>query len=379
MNKNTGIALEEAPAAPTLADALDSLSPDFAPEPVTGEGTEEPDPTTDDIDEPSGDVEAEAEAEAPADEPPPEPEGEGEEAADEPEAEEEVEAEAPAAEDVVVLRAPGDDGPLEVEIEGLSEEQRAGLDALQERADSAAQMEQGLAAIEDQRAQVEQDVAQLDAIELEMRVDPTGFLRDRIKDETKVAVVLDLLHDEDVLGAVEARFEEWSRDPSKRSVAAAEAKAARVERKQELREHVATQAANRERAREVYRAVEGMIPSTMSTSDATSFREDAIADLTKYARENNGLEVDDIPEVLARRLRLYGIEAIERSTNGTGARTRATTQRTGERLKAQAAKRKRAAATAPSTTGHIPGRARPPKGASLDDALKWSEQNLQGV
>lgn len=375
----------EKPEGPSLADALAGLDPDMALEPA--EGAEEPEPDTRTA--PQGDVEDEPEAgREPADDRPPAPEGEQDdddevELAADPEPEEEVEEEdeGPAADRVRLTVAPEEgDEPLEIEVAADDPEIRAALQRLQARAQEADVLERGVAQLEEQRAQIEADIDSLDAIDLELRMDPAGFIHSRVPEQTRVEVAKNLLYDDAVFEAVEEMFDEWSRKPHKREVDQARHEAQRLERRQKLESKQRELRESRARARTVLAEINDLIPKSMSPADAEAFRRDAIVEIKEHSKRNGNLTVEDIPKILGRRMRLYGIEPQTGTKKDAGTRARASAPSTGERFKKQVERRKKAGATAPATAGHIPSNRKPPKGSSLDDAFEWlDKQDLRGL
>ncbi len=174
-------------------------------------------------------------------------------------------------------------------------------------------------------------------------------------------------------------MEEWIRDPSQRRVKAAELRADRVERRQQIRDDLAERGRKREMARDIGLAINELVPPSMGPALADQFREDALGDVVRHIREHRlqELPVEKVPEILARRLDLYGITPVKEAGGKAPAPRVVQAEKTGERLKAQADRRRAASATAPASTGHVPGQTKPPKGSTLEETFEWLDQRTR--
>jgi hypothetical protein len=365
---------------PTLEEALRDLSPDLAVEPVEEVA---PAPPPEPVEEHHSEAQPRLEdgtfapPEEVVEEEPTEPVEEvtGEVEPPEGEVEEEVVEEEPSP-DALTLHLPTEgDEVLDVEIEA-DEETRAALTRLQEQADSVVELRAQVTAFEARQTEVQESAEELDAIEHEMRLDPAGFLTERIADDRKVEVALDLLHDDVVFGRVIETLAEWETDPGQRRVEAAERKAARVERKAAVREELRRRRAITSSARDVLSAIGRLVPADMPAKQAALFRADAQRDILTFISDHSieTIDLDKVPKILADRLELYGINGTQKVTRTTAT---AEVPDTGARLRASRERRIKASVTAPASAGHIPSQARPPKGSTLDDAFKWLDQRTQ--
>jgi len=359
---------------PTLAETLSAMDPNIRL--VPEEGAEEQ--PRDEFgrfaseDEPGEEPAVEATAEPEIEEP--EPEEEPQEALA-PEAREEGDPEETT--DPVRLRVPSAEGEeaLEILIDA-DDETREHLETLQAQADRAVVQAQQIEAYEGQQSQVEANMAELDAIEHELRIDPAGYLLEHIGPAQRAAVATALLHDEEVYDLVSGLVQDWDVDPAARKLAAAEAKTARLERKGEVQDQLNERKSYAQGARALMVAINGLVPPGMSLEDANDFKADSHRDILNYIAEHEltSLGSGQVPGILARRMRRYGIDT---KTTGEPVRTPSgVTEDTGKRLRASLDRRAAAAATAPASAGHIPSKNRPPKDATLEDSFKWAEQRF---
>lgn len=374
MAELTGVKATEPtePKGPTLADAIRDMDANMKVEPVE---TEEPEEQTAETEDAGHDTTPEpVEAEAPE-----EVEAEPEDDSEPDEGEEEQEG----APEVLRLQLQTKDGnEVEVELTDLDDETREAVSLLQDRAKVAEEMAKEwhkVRAIADRQQQNEIELA---FIEEELKEDPAGYLTQRVRPEIRAEVVKELLLNDDVLQAVEDVLEEWSHDPAIRRELAADLKVKRVERSQERRQQKEIAQKNQQQAREIYNEIEGMVDPAWDAETQRMFVADAVNDVTKYVNRNkiDSLDPSRLPEVLASRMRQYGVKApaaaskrpraVGRSPEGgSGPVDAASAREAGRKIQSKVARRKRAAGTPAGATGS-PGGIKLPKGAKLEDALQ---------
>ena len=351
---------------PTLSEALASMDPSLTVEPVAeaeevveeeaepseaeeapGDEVEETQPGTEELD-----LEAEAEPE---------------EAEEVEEPEEELELVEEAGTFTLTL------GEVELDLEVEDDDTRAALEKMQGDLGRVKDIDQLYGQIQRTSDQNAQDRAALESIEDEMRLDPVGYITDRVHPTIKVELIKELLQDDEVLRAAETLLGEWMDDPAVRREQIADTKVQRIERKREAAETKVRQGQERQNARALWSKVMEITPQDMDHETAKMWHRDAMMEIQAHVQASNieTLNPDDLPRILASRMRLYGIgDNAGRSTaTPTDERGKKLAAETGERFKRKVARRRKAASS-PVGAGGAPGRTQLPKGATLDDALK---------
>lgn len=353
---------------PAETTAAESEEPDDEPaaEEVPNEGEAEPG-EEDEADEvaPTEDDETEDEAEAPDDESDEAPEG-------------------------VTVRLPGRGEGEELEIE-VSDPETA------ERLRQVANDGMRRAEFNRRIGEVEQGRAELREVEELIQQDPVGFVTERLDASLREQVTTALLADPEIYERVAETLTGWDEDPSRRDADRYRIRAEQAERRDKLRTEQAEGRAVREHAHAVAAAVRELIPDDADDRTARDFYADAIGDLQRAARERD-VAPADVPALLERRLRLYGLPATARdsltaehapSAGDAAARpggrkapdpaSRAATARaTGKRFRQASARRRQVAATAPAGAGAPPlQQARAPKGTGVKGAVEHARKVLQ--
>ena len=291
---------------------------------------------------------------------------------------EEVEKEGEEEYETVTMRAPAEEGeegeiPLELEVEDAETAQALGR--LQAKADSFDDLEGRAEEIRDQMFAIEDERAKVNFVLDSFATDPSGFLLERVQDtKLRQEIVVNALFDDDVLEAVTDRIEEWAGDPSSRRVQAAERKADRAEKRQHLQEQFKEEEAHRATTKTIVDKILELVPENMDRKRQEAFYNDAIADVKRHIESNNGELRGNVMDIIEPRLELYGLTQNGKPSARPAARRAEPANKVGERFVARR-RTKQAAATAPGGAGAVPANKRPPKGASLGEALSWLEAN----
>jgi hypothetical protein len=191
---------------------------------------------------------------------------------------------------------------------------------------------------------------------------------------------------------VAEKFTKWQYEPQERRIQSAELRATRAERAQELAQTKDRREVIQHRAAELTAALKAYVPTEMSPDTARRFADDMYRDLSDYGRQNGwkGVTPAELPEILSYRLSQYGVDpntlangaprdasgAVVAQPANDAAKAIAEARAEGARQKKQYQRRRAAGASAPSGAGSPRNRARPPKGATLNEALDWAKQNI---
>jgi hypothetical protein len=362
--KQAGMVEETAPDAPvTLESALAEMNPSLAVEPVADttpiEDTAESSETAPGDE---GEYEEEAAELAVTEE---EPELLDEEAEEVEEVEEEPQVEAEG--DTFKLTV----GDVEIELEA-DDETREALEKMQNDLGRVSDIDQMFDRVKDQHQQNMQDRASLEAIEEDLRVDPVGYISERVHPDIKKQLLKEMLYDDDLLQVAEDYIGRWLDDPASRREEAATLRVERVERKQRMSQERERLAEQRREAQAIWDKVMEITPADMDHTEAKMWHRDALVDIQQYVAANKieRLDPEMVPQVLAARMRLYGIGTNVRRKPAQPASDTAdvTADSAGEKFRKKVARRRRVA-SAPTGAGGAPGRTQLPKGATLDDAL----------
>jgi len=248
---------------------------------------------------------------------------------------------------------------------------------------------QQMEAVRAERTEVEQFITELET-------DPVGLFTARATPQAKAQMVREiLLSDPQIRNQVADELVEFETNPVSLQRAEAQARADRLERQSELNtRHAEIKAAEAQAARVIQR-VNQLIPEDAPDEDADAFFRDAMQYL-EYAANKFGAEKvteNTVPELLADRLRLYGLTKAEGAAGSSsqdgaseglkGSRSKEKKTATLENAKEgqssvqkKVQKRKKIASAAPagagskSTTG-----IQPPKGQTVAERLKWAAEN----
>lgn len=367
---------------PTLSEALAAMDPSLTVEPV-GEA-----------DEVVVEEEAElSEAEAPGDEM---VEGTDDSPVDS-ETDLEVEAEATAEADLEAE----DEGEPPEEVEGIftltvgeveldldveDADTRAALENMQNDLERVSDIDNMVDRAQELGTKNQQDALALQQIEDELRLDPAGYITDRVHETVQIEVARALLLDDTVLQAVEDTLTEWIEDPSKRKVDAAERKGKRIEQREYFRTQRDRMRSDQANAKAVFNKIMEITPDDMDHATAKMWHSDAISEIQQHVRDKKieTLDPDQIPRILASRMRLYGIGDTARvvraqPTDDRGkqlAKDLEDAKKMPERVRRRVASRKKVATT-PSGVGGAAGRTQVNKGATLDEVLKDLKQRVR--
>lgn len=362
-----------------LREALDSMNPDLAVEPVGNADEGEPDSVAPESEaeleapgeegEPEGEAEAEPEGEA--DDEGADDEEEEEEAAT-PEADEDEEEGEPEGESEAVEVALADDFILEVEDQETADRLREMHDGYETlRAQSEDLIKQS------RQNQLDQDSLQL--LEDEIRADPAGYVTRKMAAELRAEVARDLLLDDGVYQAVREQIDEWELGGVNRELAKERRLREKAEMRNTIEERREAMTTGRRNAFELHDRVKEMGGALSSEKAKAVWERAAMARLSEYVQSHKSrgkhietIDPKDLDRILADEIEAFGIGA-DPADNGDGsaspaARAEARARETGERFRAKTKRRKQVAATAPAGAGAGPSR-RDFSGMSLDQAL----------
>lgn len=283
------------------------------------------------------------------------------------------------------------------------------IEDLQERAGVAEETREELQRLRSMQSQIEEDRRELDDLERELREDPVPFMLDKMGEDIRSRVALDLLAmDEGVRDEVIELVDEWRANPHKMRADAAE-RARDLERRRRERTE------SRYQSREVEEAFQEIVGGLNRVAEqAPETRRDLLVedlrnDIADYlVREGKDIctlrEAAEIPKVKTR-LRSHGIDPsalLQPSGNGHGGPRRAAGQngrevveaqpagsqerdlaedaekyrKHGERLRKAHARRKDAASTTGSGAGAEAAGPEVPGDATLEDAFEIAERRL---
>lgn len=291
----------------------------------------------------------------------------------------------------------GDEERLEIEVE--DDETRRALEEKIQKAERVEALEEERAEVEELREEAVAAQRAAEEFEAEIADDPVGFMVERLPDERRQEIAVELLYDDAVLEAVDEKLSEWSRTPHKREVEAERRKRERIEERQEREQRREAEQARVSKAQEIVRTVKGMVPEDMSPDLAEKFVHDAVRDIQEHVRRAeiypSEFDVEQVPEIVEGRLELYGIDPSAISLNGderptgsgiTKAEPRGEAaeklaeeaekyRETGERLRKARARKKDAASSAPAgVSSPAGGPAGVGSDATLEEALDAVER-----
>lgn len=287
------------------------------------------------------------------------------------------------------------------------------IEAMQTAAEEADQLRDEVAGLREAREEIQQDVAELQAIEEELTTDPVPFLMQHVGDDYRAEIVRTIIAtDDDVFQEVAEDVETWIADPRERRVAKAEAEKELTQKTYERQERREQAQEVQRNATEIWNALE-TVAARAERGDRGLLFDDLRDDVAQYAdeHERRTMSLEEIAEIprVQRRLRTYGIEpevVVELNTNGgrrdgprrargrngrevveaepAGEREEELAEEAekyrkhGERLrKAYARKKDAAASTGPgagaSTAG---GEQEALRGATLDEAFDIAERRV---
>lgn len=306
-------------------------------------------------------------------------EGEPEEPEEEPEAELELASvEGPA-------RAPGEKAEVRVHPDDL--------ELVQQWANNGMRRAEFNKNMEPVRERQREIVDFIDQVE----TDPVGFVNEKVVPGMKRTLVLEMLLSDDALREnVMSDLNEIEADPAVLRSTKAELRADQAERRQEISDQKAANKRDEDAANEVIRAVDALIPENADDGIAQQFFDDALIHLGAVARSDpSKVTPQTVPELLAPRLRLYGLDAdtqadgadSEDAVDGKGTKPAkkakkpsaklVTSEETAKKL-AEKSNRKRAAGAGAVGAGAGASKLSPPPKQNVKERLKWYKEHVLG-
>jgi hypothetical protein len=284
----------------------------------------------------------------------------------------------------------------------IAVEDQATADALRNMRNLAARTEQAEARAREAR----QQQAEYEAFESHLRLDPIGFVVDQMDPNYRVHVAEQLLAQDGVLEAVLERLDRWQGNPDARVADQARFEAARLRNAQTVQRQQSAAAAQRTIVENITTNVDALaelVPAEL----AAQFRDDALGDMAAFARANRlrgPLAPEQFPELLARRLKLYGVDAARATAALThagstpqspmrarpkgpaatalaankaaqGAKATGSTLVTAKRIRQNAA----AAVPGAGAAITVPTQSRPEKGSGVKGAIEFLRRQLPGA
>lgn len=237
-------------------------------------------------------------------------------------------------------------------------------------------------------AVVEAKLEQLNQIDALIDTNPEAFVAQSLNPEQKIRLASMLLaeHFEELVPIIQG----FDTNPTERLKTTTEAQ----RRMREQEAAFTTRSEAQRQAVAVRSAVESLIPETVEQETAEAFWADASADLQRAIARGEKVDPSTVPQLLANRLKLYGITAgattpasapriTAKLTNGSpssptvaqpandAAKALATAEATQRRIRLTQQSRRNAAAVPPVGAGAAPVRLPPvPKGASIEEAAR---------
>lgn len=241
----------------------------------------------------------------------------------------------------------------------------------QESADRVrAAMNDGMRADELRRqvGKVDAQRQELDYIEDMIRVDPVGFVVERMPTNVRLELAMTILAEDGALEQVRPMLDKWAENDDARKIDRLEAANVRVQSRSKIDENVSVMRQQRAAVHAVTSTVDAM-SSLVAPELQDQFVLDTLADMQSYAAQNprvGRLQAPQIVKLLETRLRVYGLKPADALAAIQSPPTRglptaqpkgeaaqkiaaqvAAARQTGEDLRSRAAVR-RAAASVPS-------------------------------
>jgi hypothetical protein len=248
--------------------------------------------------------------------------------------------------------------------------------------------------------EIQADREQLEQVEDMIGTDPVGFVMDRMAEQHRAAIALQLLFDPKVFEQVQTYLQEKSgpdkpltlsdilEDPNELRVWRAEMKAERGTLERTLRQTTETRKAERSMAQVVAKEVYRLIPETITGPKREMLFRDALRDIQERGRMLNLKHLDGkmVALIVADRFREHGIDVADALLrNGQpGAEPAAPGKpaapapkpmgKTAAELQAASAARRAAAAPAPAGAGAPDAKARPELPKTTDERIKMARK-----
>lgn len=296
-----------------------------------------------------------------------------------------VDAEPPVEPIVVALpgRRPGDpDMEIEVSDPQVAERIQNALRSYERKADSTARYQ----AAERLRQEADEFLTMV-------QINPTQVVADRLSPERQAYLALQLLTSDQLWPALEPHVAGLLNDDSgqTRRLIVAELRAEGLRLQQQAAQQIEGQRAADRNAGQVRRAIEAIVPPSLTGGQRDAWAQDALAAVAQYVEQHNlqSLHPMDLPMVLAGRLRAWNTDpqaaAAHLHATMTGRRNAPSGEPapsrpaapTGPQLVRAAAMRREAAAAAPAG-GHAPPAQAPqmPATAKVEDAINFRRAQL---
>lgn len=324
---------------------------------------------------------------ATGEQPPTEPTGE--EAAPEEDVPEETAEEAPPEEPEqpsVTLRGLADRGEQDLELIVPDVETHDRINRLQNEAEVGRR-------VRDERQQLSRQRQQLDDVQDQIAVDPTGFVMQHLPDEHRVDIAMQLFLDPAVLTKVQEQLAAQENplsltdildSPDNLRLMQAELRASRAELREQLRSRVEERKTLAANAQKVITELDKLIPETVTGVNRDRLFQDALRDIQDRAERLNLKQLDpqDVRLIVAARFREMGIAFRGTEEGGQPARPASGQPaapkpgKTAQQFQQVKEAKRAAAATAPAGVGAPAARPRPDLPVSQKDG-KDTERVIQ--
>lgn len=247
--------------------------------------------------------------------------------------------------------------------------------------------------------QIQDDRAELDFIEKQLREQPEDFILGHVSPEVRGRVVERVLATmpEETFNTLVQKVAGWNRDPVSRREEALRIREERTERREKIRDEYQETTESRRRAAEIGREVSRLIPEAWPEDKAERFFRFSVAALRDHIVQNEIEDLDpaDVPKVLGQVgvLDDYGLS--ENGGPGTGSEADRSAsaagsddgpageaeiekaKRAGEEVRERTKRRKEAAATAPAGAGSsVIAGAKWPKDQTFEERMNLLEKRL---
>ena len=316
----------------------------------------------------------------------------------EPDADASLATDAPATDDA---DEPADDPAMRVGLPGRGPND-ADVDIVvddPEIADRLRQLRNGYMRGEEVRAaerRLEASERALSEIEMMMRVDPEGFVFERIPQDRQASIALQMLAEPGVWAMVKDLIPDMQDDDTRDTVRV-KLENERLKRRDQVGAEFERQTQQQVAMTTVKRGIAVAIPEHLPEALQVQLYHQCQQDVKDYV-ERTGMMIDprDVPLLIAGRLRDAGVDPLDaasrlarqttsdagagRPTNANAPRPRAAqgSQPTGEQLVRSAAVRRAASAGRPS--GVMPSAApvpAAPRGQSIQERIAWARGNMK--
>lgn len=277
-------------------------------------------------------------------------------------------AEAEHPEWTVKLEPLAEKGEEPLEIEAPDEETYNRLNRMQNEAAIGRQVRQ-------ERRVLERQTDLLESVEDQISMDPTGFITERVSEEVRPQVAMQLLFTPGVLEAVQDHLAKAGYEggitglldnPEGLRTLRAELERDQLKLEKVMRQEADGRKAARANAQRIAAQIEKMIPDSIVGTQREKLYNETVSELSVRAKKLGIAKLDDedVEYLVGVRLRQAGIRPTPPQSGKAGeqpgrAGASAATGPTADKLKADQAARRRAATAAPAGAGAPAARARP--------------------